>query len=212
MPSLLSVVTAALVFASGVIMVSAQNGTTPFAAKDFVYNFNEVPNTAKGEGGTTKSFTVREVPALKDNGIAQILFTLEPGAINSPHIHPRATEALHLLEGELRLCFVEENMGGGAFCNEIKPGTTAIFPKAHIHYQQNIGLTPVKFLSTFNDENPGTATIHLTMFRLPDDALSGSFKLRKQTIERIREGLPLNPVPQGPDPMDDTLVIPETKF
>eukprot|EP00180_Rhodochaete_pulchella_P003419 Plantae.Rhodophyta-Rhodochaete_pulchella.ctg5816.p1 GENE.Plantae.Rhodophyta-Rhodochaete_pulchella.ctg5816~~Plantae.Rhodophyta-Rhodochaete_pulchella.ctg5816.p1 ORF type:complete len:178 (-),score=18.73 Plantae.Rhodophyta-Rhodochaete_pulchella.ctg5816:1033-1497(-) len=136
------------------------------------------------------------MPGLLGNGAAIARVTLQPGAINQPHIHPRAAEMLYLVHGMLRVCFVEEN-GGSRFCNDLRAGEAAIFPIGTIHYQQNFGHSVVEFIAVLTSDNPGVTTLPARLFDLPSEALGASFNRPIPVINRLRNGLPANPSGQG---------------
>lgn len=78
--------------------------------------------------------------------------------MNSPHTHPRATEFLYLVNGNMEAGFIEEN-GARFVINTLTPGQGTIFPKGSIHYQINTGCEPLTFVAALNDEDPGVNQI-----------------------------------------------------
>jgi len=78
--------------------------------------------------------------------------------MNSPHTHPRATELLFLVNGEMEAGFIEEN-GARFVVNTLTGGQGALFPKGSIHYQINLGCEPLTFVAALNDEDPGVSQI-----------------------------------------------------
>ena len=78
------------------------------------------------------SSNVDTFPALKGEGIANTLFSLNPCAINTPHVHPRATELFFVLSGKFKTFFTEEN-GGRTIVNEVSTGQVTFFPQGLIH-------------------------------------------------------------------------------
>lgn len=81
-----------------------------------------------------------------------------PCGMNTPHTHPRATEILYLVNGEIETGFIEEN-GARFVHNTLKKGQGTLFPQGSIHYQINVGCDPVLFVAALNDEDPGTTQI-----------------------------------------------------
>ena len=78
--------------------------------------------------------------------------------MNTPHTHPRATEFLYLVNGNLEAGFIEEN-GARFVINTLSAGQGTLFPKGSIHYQLNPGCEPVTFVAALNDEDPGVSQI-----------------------------------------------------
>ena len=78
--------------------------------------------------------------------------------MNTPHTHPRATEILYLVNGEMETGFIEEN-GARFVHNVLTKGQGTLFPQGSIHYQINTGCDPVLFVAALNDEDPGTSQI-----------------------------------------------------
>lgn len=78
--------------------------------------------------------------------------------MNSPHTHPRATEIIYLVEGEIETGFIAEN--GACFIhNTLEKGHGTLFPQGSIHYQINTGCKPAIFVAALSDEDPGTSQI-----------------------------------------------------
>lgn len=78
--------------------------------------------------------------------------------MNTPHTHPRATEILYLVSGEIEAGFIEEN-GARFVHNVLTKGQGTLFPQGSIHYQLNTGCDPALFVAALNDEDPGTSQI-----------------------------------------------------
>lgn len=163
---------------------------------DFVLDFDDLPGTP-GPGGVLVGANAGNTPSLINSGLAFARVTLRPGGANSPHTHPRAVEALFVIRGILRVCFVEEN-GGATHCNDLKAGQATFFPMGTIHYQQNIGKTRARFLAVLTSDNPGTLTIAPRLFTLPLEILSAAFNVETEELATVRGGLPSNPIPAGP--------------
>ena len=78
--------------------------------------------------------------------------------MNTPHTHPRATEILYLVTGEMEAGFIEEN-GARFVDNVLTKGQGTLFPQGSIHYQINTGCDPVLFVAALNSEDPGTIQV-----------------------------------------------------
>ena len=78
--------------------------------------------------------------------------------MNTPHTHPRATEFLYLVNGNMEAGFIEEN-GARFVVNQLTAGQGTLFPQGSIHYQINTGCEPIKFVAALNNEDPGANQI-----------------------------------------------------
>jgi oxalate decarboxylase/phosphoglucose isomerase-like protein (cupin superfamily) len=174
--------------------LSANSIRDQFEAIDFVYPLAGVEAESNGLGGTIRALSVSTLPSLEGQGIAYTLFEIEPCGINLPHVHPRATEMIYVDQGEnLRTAFVEEN-GGRLITNDITRGQVTFFPQGLVHYQQNLGCSPVVFLSALNSEDPGVLSVASQTFLLTDnEALSSTLDQVESLSDRLRDGLPAGP-------------------
>ncbi|KAH8924069.1 RmlC-like cupin [Atractiella rhizophila] len=157
--------------------------------QNFIFDFfnpSSQVGISTGLDGRTVAADVRNFPALIGNGVAITLGFLGPCGMNTPHVHPRATEFNLAINGTLRSGFVQEN-GAKFIMHDTQPGQAIIFPRGAIHFEQNEGceyrykecaLTegwtqPMFFVAAFSSEDPGTDQIANTLFQnLPSDVVS----------------------------------------
>ncbi|CAM9823047.1 unnamed protein product [Ectocarpus sp. 4 AP-2014] len=178
--------------ASGV--VTAQQQITLFNPEDFVFTLGGPESDAPVDGFQIRAATLGQIPALDGQGIAMALVNLDACTINLPHIHPRATEMLYVINGEhLRVAFVEENGGEGAVVNDLSQGDVSFFPQGLIHYEQNLGCEPVTFLAALNNDDPGAVTITTRFFELPSEAIQASLNFEDPALQKLIESLPEAP-------------------
>lgn len=105
-----------------IVPMTRQQFRNQFKAADFFFDLAGSSSRSSGRGGTVRVVDQNSMPTLSGEGVSAQLFTAEPCAINLPHVHPRATEFLYLMEGDfLRVGFVEEN-GGRAIINDLSAG------------------------------------------------------------------------------------------
>ena len=113
-----------------------------------------------------------------------------PGGVNPPHTHPRATEALTLLEGTLEVGFVTSNPENRFITTVLQKGDVFVFPKGLVHFQRNIGKTNARVISSLNSQNPGIVTIaNVTFGSKPDisiDILAKAFQMNKDVIANMQ--------------------------
>nr|GEU52888.1 putative germin-like protein 2-1 [Tanacetum cinerariifolium] len=113
-----------------------------------------------------------------------------PCGLNAPHYHPRATEVLTVIKGSLQVGFITTNPDNKFFTKRLKKGDVFIFPKALIHFQQNVGNGYALALSSLNSQNPGVVTIANAVFGsnpgISDDTLAKAFQVDKKVICEIQ--------------------------
>ncbi|KAF2115558.1 RmlC-like cupin domain-containing protein [Lophiotrema nucula] len=178
-------------------------------AKFVIFDFKS-ERPANQLGGVAKGANVDNFPILSGLGIATTLGFLEPCGMNTPHVHPRATEFLTLVEGsDLKFGYVLENGLVEAGQNAEIAGTLqkfqgTVFPIGSIHYQFNDSpdCTPATFVAALNSDDPGTNQIAQGFFGLNPDIVNATLGFPKQidgsNIAQFRKSIPPN-LAQGID-------------
>jgi len=170
-----------------------------FQSQDFVFDLNTATAEVGNGGGSIRRAFVTQFPALAGQGLGYSLFVLHPCGVNLPHVHPRATELLFMINGTgpMRTTFVEENVATGPsrdVQNDIYPGQVTFFPQGLIHLEQNLGCDDVTFLSALNSEDPGVNTVTLRLFDVTDDeGLATSLGITPAQVATLRQELPPSP-------------------
>ncbi|KAH9313352.1 hypothetical protein KI387_028387, partial [Taxus chinensis] len=95
---------------------------------------------------------VQEFGGLNTLGIAMGRIDYAVGGLNPPHTHPRATEILFVLQGKLRVGFVDSN--NTLFSKILEKGDVFVFPKALPHFQENVGHQHAVAIAAFNSQFP----------------------------------------------------------
>ncbi|KAI0650788.1 RmlC-like cupin [Trametes meyenii] len=158
---------------------------------DFVFNFLNATAT-KGAGGSAVGATVANFPALVNNGMAMTIGFLGPCGMNTPHTHPRATEILYVVNGNISSGLIAEN-GARFIFNTVPAGSAMLFPKGSIHFQQNEGCDPITFVAALNNEDPGVESIAQRYFGLPPDVVAASLgDLGVQEVAGLEAMIPDN--------------------
>ena len=166
-----------------------------------VFDFNNAKPNAGAKGGATKSASIETFPILTGLGISTTVGFIKPCGMNSPHVHPRATEFLTVVEGKMSFGYILEN-------GLVKPGNKAeisgtlnkfqgtVFPMGSIHYQINEDCVPATFVASLNGEDPGTSTIAPNFFGLNKNVVSATLgfpeSLNGKDIESFRADIPAN--------------------
>ncbi|CAH2039153.1 unnamed protein product [Thlaspi arvense] len=136
-------------------------------------------------GSAVTGANVEKIPGLNTLSVSLARIDYAPGGLNPPHTHPRATEVVYVLEGELEVGFI--TTANKLFSKTIKIGEVFVFPRGLVHFQKNNGKSPASVLSAFNSQLPGTVSVAAALFAaepaLPEDVLTKTFQvLTKRTI------------------------------
>ncbi|CAL4991060.1 unnamed protein product [Urochloa decumbens] len=147
-------------------------------------------NTMNKFGSVVTNINVTQFPGLNTLGISYARIDYAPLGVNTPHLHPRATELLTVLEGTLYLGFVTSNPNK-LFSKVVKKGDVFVFPKAMIHFQMNLDHEkPAAALSSLSSQNPGVITIASAVFGskppISDDVLAKAFQVEKKLIDWLQ--------------------------
>ncbi|KAJ4836854.1 hypothetical protein Tsubulata_030732 [Turnera subulata] len=140
---------------------------------------------------TVLKASMAEFPALNGQSVSYAVLQYPAGSTNPPHIHPRASELLFLVEGSLEVGFVDTT--NKLFTQTLQVGDMFIFPKGLVHYQfNNATSTPAFAISAFGSASAGTVSIPVTLFgtRIDSVILAKAFKTDVATIERLRAAFP----------------------
>ena len=175
-----------------------------------------VTQTVGGDGGRILVANEKNFPFLVSsksdgsNAISGAVAFLEPCGMNPPHTHPRATQILTVVEGELEVGFVMENGLFAAAAKDINAlafpfNTTVqqfeatIFPQGSIHFQFNPTCERSIFVAALNSADPGTSQIAQNFFVLDSDIVDitlgvteGGNKLDPSNVDQFRKNLPAN--------------------
>ncbi|KAJ3021106.1 hypothetical protein HKX48_009201 [Thoreauomyces humboldtii] len=167
----------------------------PFSAADFTIDLFNPKFEEKGEGGTLSRMNVATLPSLDGQRIAMTLINLEPCGINPPHIHPRASEALYVINGADILVGVLAENNAKLILNTLDKGKATFVPQGAIHFEQNLSCHPVTLIAANDNEDPGTLTIATEFWMLPDGTLEAALGAKETEIRKIRGHIPMGVAP-----------------
>ncbi|XP_051146828.1 rhicadhesin receptor-like [Andrographis paniculata] len=158
-------------------------------AEDFFSDVLAKPGATNNSAGSlVTGANVQKIPGLNTLGVSLSRIDYAPGGLNPPHTHPRATEVVFVLEGELDVGFI--TTGNVLFSKHIKKGEIFVFPKGLVHFQKNNGKTPAAVIAAFNSQLPGTQSIATTLFAaappVPDDVLAKAFHIGTKQVEKMK--------------------------
>jgi len=118
------------------------------------------PNVTQPLGGQVDLANRKNFPLLTGLGISAAGIFFEPCGLNTPHIHPDATEFFTVVtDSNIATGFVLENN----FVAEQRTNLTLFqgtaFPQGSIHWQQNLDCKPAVAMAGLNSEDPGASSI-----------------------------------------------------
>ncbi|KAF9696859.1 hypothetical protein EKO04_005228 [Ascochyta lentis] len=167
-----------------------------------VFSFNNAMPAPNATGGATKAANIETFPILTGLGISTTLGFLSPCGINTPHVHPRATEFLTLVEGSnLKFGYVLENglVKSGQnpeIAGALNKFEGTVFPQGAIHFQFNDNCDAATFVASLNSEDPGTSQIAQNFFALNAGVVNATLGFPKtidgKNIEEFRKAIPAN--------------------
>ncbi|XVE63189.1 hypothetical protein DITRI_Ditri06bG0180300 [Diplodiscus trichospermus] len=142
-------------------------------------------------GSLVTAVNVEKIPGLNTLGVSLSRIDYAPGGVNPPHTHPRASEIIFVLEGELEVGFI--TTFNVLISKWITKGEIFVFPKGLVHFQKNVGTTPAAVITVFNCQFPGTQSIAATLFAaspsVPDDVLSKAFQMGTKEVQKTKSKL-----------------------
>ena len=137
----------------------------------FDHNPAANPNATVGEGGQVDLANRANFPVLTTLGISNAVVFFQPCGLNTPHIHPRASEYFTLAtDTKMSTGFVLENGLTDEFKTNLTIWQGTVFPQGSIHWQQNEDCKPAVGVAGLNSEDPGASSIaqNFLRFTSPD--------------------------------------------
>nr|XP_009757621.1 PREDICTED: nectarin-1-like [Nicotiana sylvestris] len=162
-----------------------------FTPEDFASMGIAQPGEPNIFGTRVAVANVFNMPGLNTLGMSWSRVDFDPDGLNPPHTHPRATEIIFVLEGQLRAEFITTD---NVFVNKlITKGEVFVFPRGLIHFSFNVGRGNATIIVAFNSQNPGVQVIALSMFasrpQIPDDVVARAFQTSVEEVRAIRARL-----------------------
>ncbi|XP_031379292.1 germin-like protein subfamily 1 member 13 [Punica granatum] len=161
-------------------------------ADDFLYQGLNMPGDTNNKlGSKVTPVTVDQISGLNTLGISAARIDFAPYGLNPPHTHPRGTEFLIVVEGELYVGFVLSNQLGNRLITKVlKPGDVFVFPIGMIHFQLNVGKINAVAFAGLSSQNPGVITIANAVFGakppINPDVLTKAFQVDKKVIDYLQ--------------------------
>lgn len=162
------------------------------SAEDFFFAGLANPGVTNNTFGATITLaSVQQIPGLNTLGMSMARVDYAPGGLNPPHTHPRATEMVFVLEGELDVGFITTD--NKLYAKTIKKGEIFAFPRGLLHYQRNNGKVPAAAIAAFNSQSPGTQREANALFAssptVEDVVLTKTFQVGTKMVEKMKSRL-----------------------
>lgn len=160
-------------------------------AEDFFFSGLDKPgDTTNQVGSNVTAVNVMQIPGLNTLGVSLVRIDYAPYGLNAPHTHPRATEILTVLEGQLYVGFVTSNPDNKLFTKLLNKGDVFVFPEGLIHFQFNVGHADAVAIAALSSQNPGVITIANAVFGakppISDDVLAKAFQIDKKLVDWLQ--------------------------
>ncbi|XP_076892206.1 germin-like protein 5-1 [Bidens hawaiensis] len=162
------------------------------SADDFFYAGLAKPGLTNNTfGATVTPASVQQITGLNTLGVSMARIDYAPGGLNPPHTHPRATEIVFVLEGELDVGFITTD--NKLFSKTITKGEIFTFPRGLIHFQINNGKVLAAVIAGFNSQLPGTQRVANAVFAssptIENVVLTKTFQVGTKEVEKIKSRL-----------------------
>ncbi|TVU14827.1 hypothetical protein EJB05_38320, partial [Eragrostis curvula] len=169
-------------------------------ANDFFFHI--VPATPNAQGVGVAAVDVTKIPGLNTLGISLARLDFVPGGQNPPHTHPRATEILVVVQGQLLVGFVLSNqLNNTLITKQLVAGDVFVFPQGLIHFQLNNGKMPALAFAGLSSQFPGVITIANSVFAtkppISDEILAKAFMIEKDQVDWIQSQFAMPPPAGG---------------
>ena len=166
-------------------------------------------------GGRGPILANRETfPIVTNLGQSVAVGFLGPCGLNTPHVHPRASEFLTVVKGEVDSGFILES----GFTSEVRThlhkfqGT--VFPQGSIHFQQNPTCDDAVFVAALNSDDPGASQIAQNFFALDSGIVNATLgfpdSIDGRDIEMFKDRIPVN-LALGVEKCLDVCGLPKSK-
>lgn len=127
-------------------------------------NFSTVSGFAN-DFGTGKDVNSKAIGNL--DGVSMSYMTLEPGALRDIHWHPRGTELVYIIDGELEWGLQAPGKSGDSSVFTTGSGDAVAVPEGWLHYAANTGKQTAKLLVLWESTLPQTIDLTGSLAALP---------------------------------------------
>ncbi|CAL4974507.1 unnamed protein product [Urochloa decumbens] len=145
-------------------------------------------STSNPFGVNSTRATASTFPGLNTLGVSVTRVDMAPGGLNPPHSHPRASELVMVLKGEVMVGFTTG--GNRLFSKVLKENELFVVPRGLQHFQLNTGEGDAVFVAMFDSQSPGVVTPTLAMFAtkpaMPMEVLTKTFLMGEDEVSAMK--------------------------
>ncbi|XP_047054519.1 germin-like protein 1-2 [Lolium rigidum] len=146
------------------------------------------PSTSNPFGANTTRATVSAFPGLNTLGLSIARIDLAPGGLNPPHSHPRGSELVLVLKGEVMVGFTSS--ANRLYSKVVKENELCVVPRGLQHFQLNVGAGDAVFVAMFDSQSPGlvvpTFSLFATKPAMPMEVLTKTFLMGEDEVDVIK--------------------------
>ncbi|TVU32724.1 hypothetical protein EJB05_24475 [Eragrostis curvula] len=158
-------------------------------ADDFTFSgFHRPSDTSNAVGSNSTLADIHVLPGLNTAAISLVRLDVAPFGLNPPHTHPRGTEMLTVVEGQLYVGFV--TTAGKLHAKVISRGDAFVYPKGLVHFAFNLTPRPVWGIVGLSSQNPGLIRVADSIFgaspAVTDEVLAKAFRIDAATVQMIK--------------------------
>ncbi|XP_059074982.1 germin-like protein 1-1 [Cryptomeria japonica] len=160
-------------------------------ASDFLFRGLGNPlSTNNSFGFNITQANVQTLPGINTLGISINHGVFAPGGLNPPHIHPRASEIIFVMEGTILVGFISTN--NVLFSQKLEKGDVFVIPRGLVHFQQNVGASSATTITALNSQLPGVQVVASAILGanppIPQDVLAKAFNVNDEQIKELIAG------------------------
>ncbi|KAJ6773146.1 GERMIN-LIKE PROTEIN SUBFAMILY 3 MEMBER 3 [Salix koriyanagi] len=154
--------------------------------EDFMFYGLNATAEFNDAGQALVSVNVNTFPGLRTQGVSLARADFAVGGVAVPHVHPRATEVVWVLEGTFLSGFIDSQER--VFSKVIQKGDVFLIPRGLVHFHKNVGDIPGSILGFYNSENAGRSTFQDTIFGcgVKEELLGKYLGLSAEDISKVR--------------------------
>ncbi|RCV26962.1 hypothetical protein SETIT_5G287700v2 [Setaria italica] len=145
-------------------------------------------STSNPFGVNSTRATVSTFPGLNTLGVSITRVDLAPGGLNPPHSHPRASELVMVLKGEVLVGFT--TAVNRLFSKVVRENELFVVPRGLQHFQLNAGAGDAVFVAMFDSQSPGLVTPTFAMFAtkpaMPMEVLTKTFLMGEDEVSAMK--------------------------
>lgn len=149
----------------------------------------EAGNTTNPLGVAVALASAANVGALNTQGLSMVRVDYAKGGVVPPHVHPRASEVVYVIEGTVQAGFVDSS--NRMYSETVRAGELFVIPRGLLHFLYNVGDGKALSVSSLNSQNPGASLAANALFgahpALPDAVLQSSFQLSRAQVRRLKK-------------------------